>query len=265
MTATDWDLDRVRRHLAANGAASLCRFKARYLERRLQSRCRHRGAADLSAYADLLDQDPEEVGRLVSAVALGVTSFFRNPSAWRRLASLLASAAPAGQPCRAWSAGCATGEEAWSLALLLEDQLRGGRVSGWEVDATDLDPRNLAVARHGEYSDRARADIEAVLAGAPDSEPPGRFVVPEVLRRSVRFAMTDLTVPTARGPYDVVLCRNVLMYFEAETQRDVMDVVLSAVRPGGLLMLGKAELAGFDLFPRLESVDRPERIYRRAA
>ncbi len=265
MTATDPGLDRVRRHLAATGAASLCRFKARYLERRLQSRCRHRGVADLAAYADLLDHDPEEVGRLVSAVALGVTSFFRNPSAWRRLASLLPTAVSAGQPCHAWSAACATGEEAWSLALLLQDQVRAARLPGWEVDATDLDPRNLVVARHGEYPLRGRADIDAVLAFAPGIGPPGRFIVPEALRASVRFAVTDLTVPGPRGPYDVVLCRNVLMYFDAETQREVMDVVLSAVRPGGLVMLGKAELAGFDLFPRLESVDRPERIYRRAA
>ncbi len=265
MTGADPGLDRVRRHLAGAGAASLCRFKARYLERRLQSRCRHRGVADLSAYADLLDHDPEEISRLVSAVALGVTSFFRNPSAWRRLAVLLAGVVPPDQPCRAWSAACASGEEAWSLALLLDDQVRAGRLSAWEVDATDLDPRSLAVARHGEYAGRSRADIEAVLAVAPVAGPPGRFIVPDALRPSVRFAVTDLTAPEARGPYDVVLCRNVLMYFETETQREVMELVASAVRPGGLLMLGKAELAGFDLLPRLESVDRPERIYRRAA
>ncbi len=265
MTAPEVALDRVRRHLAAAGAASLGRFKSRYLERRLQSRCRHRGAADLSAYADLLDHDPEEVGRLVSAVALGVTSFFRNPSAWRRLGSLVSSAVPGGQRCHAWSAACATGEEAWSLALLLEDQVRTGRLSAWEVEATDLDPRNLIVARLGEYPERARAEVEAVVTLAPDLGAAGRFVVPEVVRRSVRFSVTDLTVAGPRGPYDVVLCRNVLMYFDAEAQRDVMDVVVSAVRPGGLLMLGKAELAGYEFLPRLESVDRPERIYRRAA
>ena len=257
-------IDRVRRHLTRIGAASLCRFKDRYLERRLQSRCRACGVADLEAYADILDRDPDEGHRLLSAIALGVTSFFRNPAAWHRLAQLIAAECRApNAECRAWSSACATGEEAWSLALLLGRLTDQGRLSSWHVDATDLDPRSLAVARTAEYPDRCRPDIEAVIAPLPVGEFPGRFVVPDALRTAVRFAVADLTVATARGPYDVILCRNVLMYFDFETQGRVMDNVVAALRPGGLLMLGKAELAGFDLGSRLELIDGRERIYRR--
>lgn len=259
-------IDRIRRHLATIGAASLCRFKDRYLERRLHSRCRARGVPDLEAYADLLDRDPDEGGRLVSAVALGVTSFFRNPSAWHALAELITSEAQAPNPeCRAWSAACATGEEAWSLALLLDNLLGQGRLSAWHVDATDLDPRSLGVARHAEYPGRCRPDIAAVISPPDGSDATDRFVVPEALRGLVSFSVADLTIPGARGPYDLVLCRNVLMYFDADAQREIMNEVIAAVRPRGLLMLGKAELASFDLLPRLELVDRRERIYRRAA
>lgn len=270
MTTETPGIERVRRHLTLIGAASLCRFKDRYLERRLQSRCRARGVADLDAYADLLDGDPEEGSRLLSAVALGVTSFFRNPSAWRSLAHLLTAErrppsaecrAPSAE-CRAWSAACATGEEAWSLAFLLDGLTREGRLPGWGVDATDLDPRSLGVARHAEYSDRCLADIEAVITPVAGGQLPGRFVVPMSLRPSVQFSVADISVPAIRGPYDIVLCRNVLMYFDFEAQRAVMNVAISALRIGGLLMLGKAELAPLDL-PRLEWVDRHERIYRR--
>ena len=257
-------IDRVRRHLTRIGAASLCRFKDRYLERRLQSRCRACGVADLEAYADILDRDPDEGHRLLSAIALGVTSFFRNPAAWHRLAELIpAECRTPNAECRAWSSACATGEEAWSLALLLGRLADQGRLSSWHVDATDLDPRSLAVARTAEYPDRCRPDIEAVITPLPAGELPGWFVVPDALRTAVRFSVADLTVATARGPYDVILCRNVLMYFDVETQGRVMDNLVAALRPGGLLMLGKAELAGFDFVSRLQLIDGRERIYRR--
>lgn len=264
MTTQEPGIERVRRHLTMIGAASLCRFKDRYLERRLQSRCRARGVPDLEAYADLLDRDPDEGSRLLSAVALGVTSFFRNPTAWRSLGQLVTAECRArGAECRAWSAACSTGEEAWSLAFLLDGLTREGLLSGWLVDATDLDPRSLEVARNGEYGDRCLPAIEAVIALGAGGRLPGRFVVPKSLRESVRFSVADLSVPAARGPYDVVLCRNVLMYFDLEAQREVMNAAIAALRLGGFLMLGKAELAPFDLLARLELVDRRERIYRR--
>lgn len=256
--------NRIRRHLTAIGAASLCQFKAAYFDRRVQSRCRARGAADLDTYADVLDRDPDEVTRLRSAIALGVTSFFRNPGAWRALAALIpAECKVPSAECRAWSAACATGEEAWSLALLFDRLATEGRIGPWLVDATDLDPRNLAVGRLAEYPARCWIDIEAVVPGAAAVGPGGRFVVPSGLRATVRFSETDLTRPGSRGLYDLVLCRNVLMYFDSDAQRQVMDVVLAALRPGGLLMLGQAELASYELMPRLELVDRRERIYRR--
>ncbi len=269
MTAGSTGIDRIRRHLTLIGAASLCQFKAPYFERRLQSRCRARGLPNLDAYADLLDRDPDEATRLRSAIALGVTSFFRNPTAWLALANLIPAESQVGsaegRDYRTWSAACATGEEAWSLALLCASLVHQGRLGPWHVDATDLDPRNLTVARQAEYPERCRVDIDAVVPGIVAGSPLGPCIVPTELKASVRFSVTDLTMPASRGPYDLVLCRNVLMYFDAEAQRQVMNVVLDGLRPRGLLMLGQAELAGFDLLPRLELVDRRERIYRRMA
>ncbi len=256
---------RIRRHLTAMGAEALTQFKGSYFDRRLQSRLRVRGVADPTAYADLLDREPDERRRLLSALAIGVTSFFRNPTAWTRLGALLGeSTTPV--TLTAWSAGCATGEEAWSLALLLADlESRGRGPIDWRVEATDLDERSLEVARAGSYSPRAAADVAAVLGPVPGDVSSDRFVVPEALRPRVRFAQADLTAPAPTGDHDLILCRNVLIYFTPAAQARVMDHLLGALRPGGLLMLGKAELAAFDLLPRLALADRRERIYRRIA
>jgi two-component system CheB/CheR fusion protein len=268
---TDRGLERVHRHLADLGAHSLTLFKGPYFDRRLRSRLRVRGVADAEAYADVLDREPDERRRLVSALAIGVTGFFRNPTAWIRLGHLIEpsrrAATALDQPpaFRALSAGCATGEEAWSLALLLADRAEAGVISDWQVDGTDLDERSLVVARGGEYSDRVISDIRPVLDPVPGVVADGQFSVSPSVRSKVRFRRVDLTKPVGSDEYDLVVCRNVLIYFATEAQQRVMESILTVLRIGGLLMLGQAELAAFQLLPRLEIVDRRERIYRRMA
>lgn len=261
--ASPTGLERVHRHLDDLGAGALAHFKAAYFERRLKSRLRIRGVDDAEAYADILDRDPDERGRLLSALAIGVTGFFRNPAAWQRLDQLIRKEA-AGRPVRGWSAGCATGEEAWSLALLLDRCAGDGVIPDWSVEATDLDERSLVVARTGSYSDRAAADIALALVTVPGVRAGGHYQVPASLHDRVHFRRADLTgPPPGEGAFDVVLCRNVLIYFDTAAQTTVMGALLDAVRVGGLVMLGKAELAAFEFYPRLEIADRLERVYRR--
>lgn len=257
-------LERIRQHLSEMGAGALTRFKPAYFDRRLKSRLRIRGLTDLDAYAAILDHDPEERRRLLSALAIGVTGFFRNPAAWQRLDQLVRTEC-AGAPVRAWSAGCATGEEAWSLALLLDRCHGDGVITDWSVEATDLDDRSLAVARAAEYPERAAADIALALVTVPGRSPIGPYLVPDGVRQRVSFRRADLLGPAPAAAFDVVLCRNVLIYFDADAQIAVMGTLLDAARVGGLVMLGKAELAAFGFYPRLEIADRRERIYRRVA
>ena len=263
MTApTEPGLDRVHRHLEASGAGALSRFKAAYFERRLRSRWRAHRVADADAYADVLDRDPDERRRLVSALAIGVTSFFRDPPVWTRLGALVGAEAT-DRAFRAWSAGCASGEEAWSVAMLLDSlALAGGT---WSVLGTDLDARSLTIAAAGEYQERSAAAVRVVLDPVPGEFAAGRYRVPTALRARVSFARADLVAPPSSSEFDLVLCRNVLMYFTPHTQEQILTGLLSATRIGGLLVLGKAELAALPLLPRLEIVDRRERIYRRVA
>jgi len=266
MTYDDPGITRIRHHLTRLDAAALLLYKDTCFERRLASRLRARAVETISEYAGLLDRDPDEGERLVSALAIGVTSFFRNPPAWRRLAALLEAREPGGGSFRAWSAGCATGEEAFSIALMLDSLERAGiaALGGWEVDTTDLDARSLSVARQGAYPARAALEIQEAI-DVPIAVADGRLQVDAAVRRRVRFHREDITTGSAVGRYDLVVCRNVLISFGGEGQARIAAIVARALRPGGLLMLGKAEFAARDPAADLELVDSRERIYRRAA
>lgn len=248
--------DRVLERLAGAGAASFASLKPGFFDRRLQIRLRATRTADVAAYAERLDHDPAETAKLRSAVAVGVTSFFRDLDAWRSLAARLRHAGP--RSVAAWSAGCSTGEEAWSLAFLLADWL--GPAGDWRVDGSDIEPDRLTTARDGRY--RAAAAEPAARFGAVVPAA-GWFEVPEAFRARVRFGVGDLVGPAPGGPYDVVLCRNVLMYFDGAAQDRILAGAVAALRPGGLLMLGKAEFPPPAWHDRLGVVDRIARIYRR--
>jgi two-component system CheB/CheR fusion protein len=197
---------------------------------------------------------------------VGVTSFFRNPQAWRRLAELLASRPRPAAPFRAWSAGCATGEEAYSLALLLASlEARGvASIEGWAVLGSDLDERSLAVAKNGAYSPRAASEIAAVLPGFSGDVSADRFQVDPRIAARVRFEREDLAYSGRVASADLVLCRNVLIYFGETGQTRVLESLVRAIRPGGWLMLGKAELAAHSV-TAIAPLDSRERIYRRVA
>jgi len=267
MTALDdGGLARIRQHLTRLDAAALALYKPTCFERRLAARLRARSVATVAEYVGLLDREPEEIERLVSALAIGVTGFFRNPPAWRRLAALLETRDFSAVPFRAWSAGCATGEEAFSIALLLDRLERAGvgAVAGWEVHATDLDERSLAVAREGVYPARAAAEIREAV-DLPLDVAGGQYLVDGAIRRRVRFRREDLLSGFGPDRYDLVVCRNVLISFGDEGQARIARALARALRPGGLLMLGKAEFAARDPVSELELLDGRERIYRRAS
>jgi chemotaxis methyl-accepting protein methylase len=245
-------------------------YKDRCLQRRLAVRMRARGVASVAEYAALIDRDPSELDRLVDALTINVTSVYRNPEAWDRLALELEPVASDRQRAlSAWSAGCATGEEAWTIAMLLADALgAAGRPSGrgaLQVDATDVDPDAIERASTATYPVGAFATVPRGLLERW-TEPCGagrRFA--DSLRQVVRFSVRDLGRDgSPRSGYDLITCRNVLIYFERATQERLLDRFTDALRPGGLLMLGKVESVLGPARQRLEPVDLRERLFRRA-
>lgn len=258
----------VARHLEGEGGPPLGQYKDRCLRRRLAVRMRACRVATLSEYAELLADSPAETARLLEAITINVTQFFRNPEVWERLETLLRPVVRARRGAvRAWTAGCASGEEPASLALLL-DLLRreeiGDAALGAVVDATDIDATSLSRAEAGRYPAMAvRGAHRACAALAREGD---EVVLPAPIRAQIVVARHDLLrAPPPSPPYDLILCRNVIIYFSREAQERLFERFAEALLPGGHLVLGRVETVSGVARPAFELIHTRERIYRRVA
>ncbi len=249
----------------------LSSYKQPCLRRRLAVRMRACGAHTFGAYADVLDAVPAEYDRLLDALTVNVTRFFRNPETWDLVRRTVVPElwALRGR-VRVWSAGCASGEEPYTLALLFAEHAGAAGHAGalavarrLRIDATDLDPDAVETVRRAEYPAAAVADIPPALrarwfsAGAPHR------VAPELARR-VRPLVHDLTreAPPA-PPYQLIVCRNVVIYFDRATQERLFAAFAEALAPGGRLLLGKVETLFGPARARFDLEEPRERLFRR--
>ncbi|HEX6819211.1 MAG TPA: chemotaxis protein CheB, partial [Ktedonobacterales bacterium] len=244
-------------------------YKRPTILRRLQRRMVSTGTRQLADYAAYLAQHPEEGARLVASFLINVTEFFRDPAFYtalreRVLPELIAYARTQGNVLRIWSAGCATGEEAYSVAVLVAEAL-GDELSQFAVQvfATDLDEDALAFARRGIYPAAALASVpEDLRARAFTLLLDGSYEIAPRIRALVTFGQHDLGQRAPFPRIDLVLCRNVLIYFTLELQRRALQLFAFALREGGYLALGKAETAN-PLAPYFTPSDERLKLYRR--
>lgn len=265
MPGGDPGLALVAAHLSGQGGPPLGQYKDRCLRRRLAVRMRACGVEDLLAYAAILQDSPDETRRLLDTLTINVSECFRNPEVWERLESLLVPLRAARRGAlRAWSAGCAAGEEPYSLALLLDLLAResaGGAVQPALIDATDIDAASLTRARRGRYPARVRGRHRAAAGFEVEGE---EVVVPATVRQAVCIEARDLLRDAPpHPPYDLILCRNVLIYFERPAQEALFATFVDALHPGGLLVLGRVESVFGPARDALELLYPRERIYRR--
>jgi chemotaxis methyl-accepting protein methylase len=262
----------LSRRIARNAGVSLEAYKDKCVRRRIAVRMRACGVHTYADYQALLDRMPREYERLRDALTINVTRFYRNPETWGVLRrDLLPALLDGGRPdFRAWSAGCSSGEEPYTLALLVADCLdRAGRPEALErvrVDATDIDRVCLERARGAVYRRESLSELPPELLG-PYFEPAGADLrVVERVRRRVALAELDLSRqrPVRQG-YDLILCRNVVIYFDRATQERLFQSFADVLAPGGYLVLGKVETLFGPARERLQLVDPRERIYRRPA
>ncbi|RBY83058.1 chemotaxis protein CheR [Geodermatophilus sp. TF02-6] len=240
-------------------------YKRPSLSRRVRRRMAEVGIGSVSEYQDHLEVHPDEFAPLFNTILINVTSFFRDRAAWDHLRDhllpeLLASAGPV---IRVWSAGCASGQEAYSLAILLTDALGADEFRRRvKIYATDVDEEALAHARQALYTERELEGLTPAQVGEYFTSENGRYVFRKDLRRSVIFGRNDLVQDAPISHIDLLLCRNTLMYFTAETQARILGRLHYALKPTGLLFLGKAEmlLAHNQLFA---PVDLTRRFFRK--
>ena len=204
------------------------------------------GAASYGEYVRVLEKDPGEMDRLFDAVLINVTAFFRDSMPWEYLAErvvpdLLSKKAP-GASIRAWSAGCATGQEAFTLAMILAEALGSTEfVRRVKIYATDLDEDALAYARQGSYTEQEIEAVPAPLLEKYFQRDGERYVFRKDIRRVVVFGRNDLVLNAPISRIDILCCRNTLMYFDAATQTKIIQRFHFALNDGGYLLVGKAE------------------------
>ena len=243
--------DRIMQAVHAGHRFSFGGYKRTTVQRRIQRRMGLRGIADVDAYAGVLAAEPKEADALFKDLLIGVTEFFRDPAAWEALdaeviAPLVESKA-AGEPIRAWVAGCATGEEAYSLAMLISERLENaGKRCPIQVFATDSNDDALAIARVGAYPQGITAQLSAERLRRHFTEVADdhHYQVRKDLRESVVFGVHNLLGDPPYSKMDLVTCRNLLIYLEPEVQKKVVLLLHFALRPGGCLFLGSAETTG---------------------
>lgn len=236
-------LRRIAGTLARHTRTEFESYRLATLRRRVEKRRVLAATPTLEAYADLVERDEEERRALVQSLLIPVTEFFRDPHAWEGLAShvLPDVLAPArdGAPIRMWCAGCATGEEAYTLAMLVAERLPDpGMV---EIVATDLAGDVIQTARRGLYPPSRLREVAAGRLARFFDQDQDAYHVREEVRSLVRFEVQDVTREAPPGTFDLIVCRNVLIYFEEDLQARVLDRFRRSLRPNGTLFLGRSE------------------------
>ncbi len=242
-------------------------YKEGTVLRRIERRMGLRHMEDAGAYLVYLKQNPEEVTLLCRDLLISVTSFFRDSSAFDDLAENvipgLLGRHPADRPLRAWVAGCATGEEAYSFAMLLiekSSQLR--KDVKIQVFASDIDEEALATARDGRYPDAIEADVSPARLQRFFLKEDHTYRVTPELRETINFARQNLLSEPPFSKLDLVSCRNVLIYLNPAAQERIISIFHFALAEGGVLMLGSSETVGSNT-DQFQAVSKKNRIFTR--
>jgi chemotaxis methyl-accepting protein methylase len=255
--------------IAADRGFGCASYKDKCLRRRIAVRMRARGVHDYAEYARVLDSDQAEYDRLLDALTINVTKLFRN---WETYTVLRERVVPAlaalpDPVINVWSAGCSSGEEPYSLAALFHEHGERTNTSSLierrvRVLGSDIDARSLEAAERGTFEESDFSETPRDLRQryfAPDAP----FTIVSEVRRMVRFERRDLLAeaPPA-GPLHLICCRNVLIYFDRETQERLFQKFRDALAPTGFLVLGKVETLLGAARTRFAAVDGRERIFR---
>jgi two-component system CheB/CheR fusion protein len=244
-------------------------YKKSTIYRRVERRMGLHQIDKIDNYVRLLQETPQETELLFKELLIGVTNFFRDPAAWEKLKNdvipALLAARPKGGILRAWTPGCSTGEESYSLAIAFKEALAQVRPEGvytLQIFATDLDRDAVDKARQGIYPANIAADVSPERLRRFFTQENGGFRVNKEIREMIIFAPQNLVMDPPFTKLDILICRNLLIYLAGELQKKLLPLFHYSLNPGGALFLGSSEtISGFSsLFGTLDS---KMRLYRR--
>ncbi|WP_303647408.1 CheR family methyltransferase [Halohasta salina] len=241
-------------------------YNEAYLNRRITARMRRQDVEEYDAYLSILKDDPSEKESLMDSLTINVTNFFRNGKMWEALRPVLRELTSEHRSVKAWSAPCADGREPYSLYMLALDdrQIDESRLS---VLGTDISDEALENARAGTYETTRTTDIGEELSLLDDPEQyvdveGNEFTVKPEVRRQVDFERHDLVQDGPKRNYDLIFCRNLLIYIDSEYKIPVFDTLTSSLKPGGYLVVGMTETVPQELRDDFEAVSKRCRIYK---
>ena len=265
----DEELELLKRKIERDRGFNCQFYKDKCLRRRIAVRMRARGERTFAEYGSLLDRDPGEYDLLLDTLTINVTKFFRNMETWSAVEQQVAPHLFARSgPVRVWSAGSASGEEAYTVSILLREWAqRHGRtaeLARLRITGTDIDRRSLEAAERGVYPDLSLAETpEAVRRRWFSPGPP--FQIDAAAKQGVRFVHRDLISGPPEAEQSLIFCRNVVIYFDREIQERLFKRFHDALIPGGFLVLGKVETLIGEARTLLRPVNNRERIFQRPA
>jgi chemotaxis methyl-accepting protein methylase len=268
----DQAYDLIRRYLLKGRGFDLSGYSQSFISRSIRKRIGRRGCGTALEYVGLLRRDDEEVNELILALSVNVTDFFRDDDAFTALSSLVIrplvsqKVEQGWSALRIWSAGCATGQETYTIAICVAEELRKLRPESdlvVRIIGTDLSKKALGYAQRGLYTpDQVKGVPRRILSEYFSATDSGHEIVP-LIKRDVKFSEGNLLNRPEKKFFDVVVCRNVVIYFSRPMHDKVITNFHLALKSGGYLMLGRTETLLGSPRRLFEAVDHENRIFRK--
>ncbi len=267
-------LGQVKRHLFKARGVDLSGYSPSFVMRAIRKRISRADSESQAAYVKLLIRSDEETNELLAALSINVTEFFRDKGAFETFREkairplLNYKFSTGGGIMRIWSAGCASGQETYTIMMCVAEELKRTGTAGLpllSVTGTDISRAAIAKAKKGIYSGEEVKGVPEKLLNEYFIRTDDSFEVTDALAKRVRFHLENLLDPPGSKFYDAVVCRNVLIYFSRPMHELVMEHLHDALRIGGYLMLGRTEALIGQMRNKFDIIDQENRILRKVA
>lgn len=264
------DFTLLKRKIFHDTSLDCHQFKDNYLKRRIGVRMRARGMENHWEYMRLLSKDPTEYDNFLKDITINVTQFFRDPQVFQLIEEeimpliILNKVEKNRRVIRIWSAGCASGEEPYSLAIIMRELL-GEEFDNFilTIQGTDIDQGSLVTARDGKYLPDQVENVKLEYLNRYFQFDGDLYIISEDIKDMVRFRNNDLFSGRKGANFDLVLCRNVLIYFTRDMQKALFKQFYNSLNMHGYLVIGKTETLVGEVTEKFEVINTRERIYKK--
>ena len=249
----------------------ITQYKDRYIERRLNARMGLTHVKSINEYIALLKKDPDELSKLKDALTINVTEFFRNPGTFNILEKsvipqiITNKESDSTDVIKVWSAGCSSGEETYTLAILfLEGLKKSQKKFKVSINGTDIDRKSILTAKAGIYEGNKVKSIRKDLVDKYFQPVGDDYEIKPSVKQHIRFSFLDLTGINKKAPtYDLILCRNVIIYFKEDMKKELFLNFYDMLRKNGFFIQGKNESLIGDAKDQFVTVNLAERVYKK--